>query len=113
MFGVGLPEMMVILVVAVIAVGPNKLPEFARQAGRMIRQLRKLAKEQGSELREELGPQFADVTMADLNPRTAVRKFVLDAMNEADFTETGDPSIDEVVFALAPWEIPPYDVEAT
>ena len=38
MFGVGLPEFLVIFVVAIIVFGPDRLPEFARQAGRMVRQ---------------------------------------------------------------------------
>ena len=43
MFGVGLPEMAVIALVAVIVFGPDKLPELAKQAGAMLRKLREFA----------------------------------------------------------------------
>ena len=44
-FGIGLPELAVIFVVAVIVFGPDRLPEFARQAGRFVRQVRTFAHE--------------------------------------------------------------------
>jgi len=56
MFGVGLPELAVIAFVAVLVFGPDKLPEFARQAGRLARQVRGFANQARDELREELGP---------------------------------------------------------
>ena len=37
MFDIGLPELMVIFVVAVIVFGPDRLPDFARQSGRFVR----------------------------------------------------------------------------
>ena len=43
MMGIGFAEFMVIGVVALLVFGPDRLPDFARQAGRMVRQLRKLA----------------------------------------------------------------------
>ena len=45
MFGVGVPEVMVILFVAILVFGPDKLPDFARQAGRMARKVREFAHE--------------------------------------------------------------------
>ncbi|MCE5243430.1 MAG: Sec-independent protein translocase protein TatB [Syntrophobacteraceae bacterium] len=41
MFGIGFPEMLVILVVALIAVGPSKLPDLARALGRGYAEFRK------------------------------------------------------------------------
>jgi sec-independent protein translocase protein TatB len=106
-FGVGLPELAVIAFVAVLVFGPEKLPEFARQAGRMARKLREFANEARDELREELGPEYADLDFKDLDPRTIVRKHIIEAMNE-------DPR-DSVAAAtpLPADELPPWDEDAT
>ena len=108
MFGIGLPELMVIAIVAVVVFGPERLPEFARQAGRFVRQMRNLARSAQNQLREELGPEYADLRLADLDPRRAIRKHILEAMDEDDVPEP--PPAYEV---LAQDERPPYDQEAT
>jgi sec-independent protein translocase protein TatB len=108
MFGVGLPELAVIAFVAVLVFGPDKLPEFARQAGRMARQLKNFANQARDELREELGPEFADLDLRDLDPRSIVKKHIMEAMNEADE--------EEALAQASPLphdERPPYDLEAT
>ncbi|MCX6396521.1 MAG: sec-independent translocase [Propionibacteriales bacterium] len=117
MFGVGLPELAVILVVGILVFGPDRLPDYARQAGRMVRQLRALAQSAQNDLRNELGPEYADLKLTDLDPRVAIRKHILEAIEADDLAEaqaaaaqlaerTGGP-------ALEPDERPPYDVEAT
>src|SRR5689334_20870804 len=115
MFGVGLPEMAVILVVGIVVFGPDRLPDYARQAGRMIRQLRNFAQSAQTDLRNELGPEFADLKLTDLDPRTAIRKHILDAIDTEDLaaaqkqlldTRPGGPD-------LEPDEQPPFDLEAT
>jgi sec-independent protein translocase protein TatB len=109
MFGVGLPELAVIAFVAVLVFGPDRLPEFARQAGRLARQVRGFANQARDELREELGPEYADLELRDLDPRTIVRKHIIEAMNEVDEPRPkrrGLRPLDE-------GELPPYDVEAT
>jgi len=40
LLGIGLPELIVVLLIAVIAVGPRRLPELAVQLTRAVRQLR-------------------------------------------------------------------------
>ena len=82
MFGVGLPELAVIAFVAVLVFGPDKLPDFARQAGRMARKMREFAHQARDELREELGPEYADLNLRDLDPRAIVRSTSYEAMNE-------------------------------
>jgi len=115
MFGVGLPEMAVILIVGIIVFGPDKLPDYARQAGRMLRQLRQFAQSAQDDLRKELGPEFADLKLTDLDPRAVIRKHVLEAMDEDDLAasqkammapHSGGPE-------LEPGESPPFDAEAT
>jgi len=41
MFGVGLPELLLILVLALIFIGPGKLPDVARSLGRGLREFRR------------------------------------------------------------------------
>ena len=91
MFGVGLPELAVIAFVAILVFGPDKLPDFARQAGRMARKVREFANEARDELREELGPEFADLDFKDLDPRAIVRKHIIEAMNDARTTSRSRP----------------------
>ena len=112
MFGVGLPEFAVILVVAVVVFGPDRLPEFARQAGRFLRQVRTFAQAARDDLRSELGPEFADLELSDLDPRKVVRKHILEAMDEDD----DEPATVPVRPGLRPLERgerPPYDSDAT
>jgi sec-independent protein translocase protein TatB len=106
--GVGLTELVVIMIVAVVVFGPDRLPEFARQAGRFVRQVRNLAQSAQSQLREELGPEYADLKLADLDPRQAIRKHILEAMDDDEIVEP--PPARHV---LAQDERPPYDHEAT
>jgi sec-independent protein translocase protein TatB len=110
MFGVGLPELMVIAVVAVVVFGPDRLPDYARQAGRLVRQLRDLARTAQDQLREELGPEYADLKLTDLDPRQAIRRHILEAMADDDQLISDAPTVPAV---LARGERPPFDLEAT
>jgi len=53
-FGVGVPEMIMILVVALIFLGPDKLPEAARTVGGWVREIRSLTSEATSMWQEAL-----------------------------------------------------------
>ena len=110
MFGVGLPEFLVIFVVAIIVFGPDRLPDFARQAGRMVRQIKKFADSARDDIRGELGPEFADFELTDLDPRNAVRKYVNDVWDEDD--KPGGP-VRSGQRPLEAGERPPYDSDAT
>lgn len=107
MFGIGLPELAVIALVAMIVLGPERLPVVARQAGQLLRQGRRMARNARDDLREELGPDYADLELRDLDPRTIVRKHVMEALAEDD--EEPRPGHRP----LAPGELPPYDADAT
>ena len=45
MFNIGLPELLIIVAVALIVFGPNKLPELARAFGRAMREFKKATEE--------------------------------------------------------------------
>jgi sec-independent protein translocase protein TatB len=115
MFDVGLGEAAVLAVLALVIFG-DKLPKVAAQAGRTLRQLRAMANNATADLREGLGPEFADFDPADLNPRRFVRKHLFEA--DDTFTSAKDllspyevPGHTESVLPYG--ERPPFDREAT
>lgn len=112
MFGVGLPEFAVIALVAVLVFGPDKLPELAKQAGAMLRAARKFANSARDDLRTELGPEFADLELRDLDPRAIVRRHIVEAMEDAGEEEAQRPKR-RGLQPLAEGEVPPYDTDAT
>ena len=77
MFNIGPLELVVLAIVGVIVIGPDKLPNLARDAARLIRSLREMATGAQQQLRDELGPEFADVDLRNLNPKTALQRAVL------------------------------------
>jgi sec-independent protein translocase protein TatB len=109
MMGIGFAEFLVIGVVALVVFGPDRLPEFARQAGRLVRQVRQMSRQARDDIRSELGPEYADFELTDLDPRRAIRKHLQEAWDEeADEKDTGPD-----VPPLRRGEIPPYDSDAT
>lgn len=77
MFNIGPMEMVVLAAVALIVFGPDKLPQLAKDAARMLRTLRELAQGARTQLNDELGPGFADFDLRTLNPRTAIKNALL------------------------------------
>lgn len=110
MFDIGFGELAVIALIAVVVFGPDKIPELARQAGQMLRTLRRLATNARDELREELGPEYADLELTDLDPRSIVRRHINEAL-EDDPTPRQARRPGQV--PLRDGERPPYDADAT
>jgi sec-independent protein translocase protein TatB len=75
---VGGAEIFFLIVLGVVIFGPEKLPDLARKAARIVHYLRGVANNARSTLSTELGPEFADLSITDLNPKTFVRKHLLD-----------------------------------
>ena len=53
MFNIGMPELMMILVVALIVLGPKRIPEVARQLGKAMHQFKKATMDLQSALEQE------------------------------------------------------------
>lgn len=130
-------KLLVLGVIALLIFGPERLPGLAAQAGRALRELRRMAEGAKSELQENLGPEFSNFDIADLNPKHFVRKHLVDeltgdgtllgnladngsAVNGADANGTGGYGADGLpttwpspMATLSPGESPPYDADAT
>lgn len=77
-FDINGPEFLLLLALAVILFGPERLPDLARKAARVIRYVRTMASGAQEQLSRELGPGFEDLDFRDLNPRAFVQKHLLD-----------------------------------
>lgn len=97
--------------VAVLVFGPDRLPDLAKQAGAMLRKARDFANSARDELRDELGPNYSDLELRDLDPRSIVRKHIIEAMEDAGDEESAQRSGGRRPLELG--EVPPYDVDAT
>ncbi|MFD9288441.1 sec-independent translocase [Streptomyces sp. NPDC060030] len=75
---VGVLELATIVVLALVLYGPDKLPEAIKTVSAVVRKYREFSESAKREVREGLGPEFQDFEFEDLNPRTFVRKHVLD-----------------------------------
>ena len=83
MFGINGSEFLIIVLVAVIVVGPQRLPEYTRKLTQMVRQLRVFLDNARSQIAEEVGPEMADLDLSSLDPRQYdPRKIVRDALGE-------------------------------
>jgi sec-independent protein translocase protein TatB len=113
MMGIGFAEFMVIGLVALLVFGPDRLPEFARQAGRFVRQVRTFSRQARDDIRAELGPEYADFELTDLDPRRAIRKHIVEAWDEEGEDGAPTPQQRRSEPPLRAGELPPYDPDAT
>ena len=69
MFGLTFDKLLIIGVIAVFLLGPERLPYYASQLARLVRTLRDLASGAKDRMREEMGPEFDEVDWKKLDPR--------------------------------------------
>lgn len=92
-FGVGITEMIIIALVLFVVGGPENTAKWARQAGRVVRQLREMWAEFMKDIESELGPEgkeLMDVTRelgqgaADLRRSTSPRRLLSESARAMD-----------------------------
>lgn len=79
-FGAG--EIVALAILGMILVGPDRLPKLAVDAAKIIKKIRSMANTATNELKGNLGPGFEDLTPADLNPKTFVKKQIGNVLDE-------------------------------
>ncbi|GAB4071312.1 twin-arginine translocase TatA/TatE family subunit [Angustibacter speluncae] len=84
MMGLNGGEFVIIAVIALLVIGPERLPHYASQLARLVRELRRMATGAREQVRAELGPEFDDVDWQKLDPRQYdPRRIVREALQEA------------------------------
>ena len=88
MFGLGAPEIVIILILAVLILGPNKLPELGASVGKTLKELRESTKsiteditKPLKEATEEFKQDIIDPIKADFDIKAEVQSFKEDIVN--------------------------------
>lgn len=74
---VNAPEFLILLVLAIVLFGPERLPDLARKIAKVVRYVRTIAGSAQDQLGKELGPGFENLDFRDLNPKAFVQKHLL------------------------------------
>ncbi|NUS44399.1 MAG: Sec-independent protein translocase subunit TatB [Mycobacteriaceae bacterium] len=124
---IGWGETMVLLVAALVILGPERLPGAIKWTFDALRRVREFASGASSQLRKEIGPEFDDLRkpLADLqrmrgmSPRSVITKHLLDGddslFTDLDQPHRGEykPTPDGLSTPLPNGERPPIDLDAT
>jgi sec-independent protein translocase protein TatB len=134
LFDLSITKLLILGLIGLMIFGPDQLPKIAAQAGRALRDLRRLADNARADLNESLGPEFSDFDFNDLNPRRFVRKHLLEDLDDEDFRWAGPSGsglmdLDvpgtgggqangfggdvDSASGLAVHDVPPFDADAT
>ena len=122
-FGLTFDKLLIIAVIAVFLIGPERLPGYAAQLARLARSLRSLADGAKERMREEMGPEFDEVDWKKLDPRQYdPRRIIREALLEdpaAGAAAAGAiKPVTQSAYAqrkmpLTAGAVPPFDTEST
>jgi sec-independent protein translocase protein TatB len=94
MFNIGGGEILALLVIGMILIGPDRLPHMAADAAKLLIKLRNLAQNVTNEIKENLGPGYEDLQVTDLHPKTLIKKHIGDVIEKSDLDLKPKPKID-------------------
>lgn len=76
-------ELILLVVVGILVLGPERLPEYAGKLANLVRQVRNLATNARTQLKDQMGPEFDDVDWRQFDPRQYdPRRIVREALME-------------------------------
>ena len=117
MFGIQGGEFIILVIVALLVIGPERLPEYSAKLAKLARQLRGLADTAKVQLREQMGPDFDDVDWKQYDPRQYdPRRIVREALMDEGSDEEPQPEEYKAPSSFKHHDSDkptPYDDEAT
>ncbi|MFK4484550.1 MULTISPECIES: twin-arginine translocase TatA/TatE family subunit [unclassified Curtobacterium] len=120
-----LDKILIIGIIAVLLLGPQRLPMYAQKLAEFVKAVRRFADTAKERMRDEMGPEFDDIEWQKLDPRQYdPRRIIRDALldsgsaSSAAAVQTAQVTASRVratapVVPLAAGEAPPFDAEAT
>ena len=83
MFGINGTEAIILIIVALVVIGPKRMPEYAQRLRELVRQVRDFALSARAAMNDEFGDEFKDVDWQKLDPRQYdPRRIVKEALAE-------------------------------
>jgi sec-independent protein translocase protein TatB len=133
-FGINGPEFILLLIIGVLVIGPQRLPEYTQKLANLVKELRRMASGAREQIKEEVGIDIDDVDWKKYDPRQYdPRRIIKEALLDDDTkpVSSGAPAAvaavsgaaavadsapqrpERVVQRLAPGDTAPFDTEAT
>ena len=85
-FDFGAGELVGLAILAMILIGPERLPSLAVDAAKFVKRIREMASKATEELKDNLGPGFEDLNPTDLNPKSFIKKQLSSVLDDDDST---------------------------
>jgi len=102
-------KVLVLLLLALFVLGPERLPAVAEEAGKNLRKLRVWFTTMTQQVQAELGPEVGELDLRSLHPREFLRKNLFEDEPPPPYTPTGG----RPVLTLLPGEPTPFDPDTT
>ena len=90
-FDMGAGELLGLAILAMILVGPERLPKVAVEAAKLLKKLRTLSETATAELKGNLGPGFENLQPKDLHPKSFIKKQLADLMEDKPVAKPNRP----------------------
>ena len=136
MFGINGPEFFLLLIIGILVIGPQRLPEYTQKLANLVKEVRRMASGAREQIKEEVGIDIDDVDWKKYDPRQYdPRRIIKEALldDDAKPVSSGAPAAvaavagagavaaagtapsrpERVVHSLPPGEPAPFDTEAT
>jgi sec-independent protein translocase protein TatB len=134
-FGINGPEFFLLLIIGVLVIGPQRLPEYTQKLANLVKEVRRMASGAREQIKEEVGIDIDDVDWKKYDPRQYdPRRIIKEALldDDAKPVSAGAPAAvaavsgaaavaadaapkrpQRMLQSLPPGEAAPFDTEAT
>jgi sec-independent protein translocase protein TatB len=120
-FGLSGEKLIILVIIAAFVLGPERLPQYAKQLANLIKSIRRMAEGAKDQLANELGPEYQDLDWKKLDPRQydprrIIREALVEDLNPKS-TEPAGSGLNQAkattIQKLVAGEQAPFDSEAT